>query len=211
MRARDLLAAGMVTAVVAACSKPAPDVVLEDPELAVFSAAAAREAASSFVSAQELARTEAPGPVRAAQPAPRKVAAPRRASPAEPVALDREPQPTLAVAEPEAAPAPMPGHEMIGPIAMAMPGPAEEEGEADAQGPDRAPGILIRGGVSGRDPCVTHRGGAPGEELPEIVRTGGVLVNDRTPPGVVRNTPTYATRGRAGPLGRGTSIRGGFR
>ena len=198
MRARYLLAAGMVTAVVAACSKPAPDVVLEDPELAVFSAAAAREAASAFVSAQELARAEAPGPVRAGQPAPRKVAAPRRASPAEPVALDREPQPTLAVAEPEAAPAPMPG-------------PAEEEGEADAQGPDRAPGILIRGGVSGRDPCVTHRGGAPGEELPEIVRTGGVLVNDRTPPGVVRNTPTYATRGRAGPLGRGTSIRGGFR
>jgi hypothetical protein len=91
----------------------------------------------------------------------------------------------------------------------AAPSGVSERGDAAGEAPRRSRGagpIIIRGGVSGRDPCAIH---LPGQGDVLTARGGGarrggisVLINDRRPPGIGVGNPSF-------PNQDGIGVRGG--
>lgn len=200
MRARKLVVAGLVTMVVLACSKPPEEVPVEDVSLALFASTASGSPLSPVASAAEIARPQAPSRGSATSRATTVAAAP--------LALEALPElkPAIAVMEAPAILGTAIDVEPIGAVAVAEPA-HDHSGEAEDE-PGRNPGIIIRGGTSGSDPCKIHPGTMPG--IGDVAVAGGVLINDRAPAGVGRNNPAL-NPGRASSPQRGTRFPGGIR
>ena len=182
MRARDLIAAGLVTAFLAACADTPENTSNEtDPafadelELALFGVTDA--GGGAVVSPIELAQPEGEGQAPRVTPVEHDHPGPDAAAPVELLGV---PVATLAMA----------GEPAVSQSALdaAMAGRVEVPERAAAGNDDDGGfdwgtlagigGIIIRGGVSGRDPCALHlpgRGGARG------LGGVGVLINDRGP------------------------------
>jgi hypothetical protein len=205
MRTRKLIVACMVTTVVVACSKPTDEVPpVEDLSLALFASTASGNTVAPVASPTELERPDAPRATSSQ--------AKRATVAAVPVALERMPELKAAIAtmdEPALLGTAVEPIEIVGPVAVAT-APAHDHAGEEGADEGRGPGIIIRGGVSGRDPCRIH--GTGGGAAPGDVAIGtGVLINDRTPPGVGRNNPAFNTgRSNSGPQ-RGSRFPGGIR
>jgi hypothetical protein len=187
MRARALAAAGLVTTLLSACSD-APDnpalgtdpAFAEELELAIFSSNLGASGESAVLSDVELARPESPGD------APRLTPSTQHqhpvAAPESPVELLGVPVATLAMAEEPAASAALPTREIVGAVEVPAAGRADrgaDNGDGDVwTGGRSGPTIIIRGGVSGRDPCALHLPGRGGSGALGAI---GVLINDRAP------------------------------
>jgi hypothetical protein len=235
MRARYLFAAGLVTAVLAACSKPSAEAALDvqadlmsEVELALASAANAAANGPAVVSDLELGQQ---GVLRGspATPPARAQSRPNRSRQSgDAVALLGQPVASVATVHEPVSIIPVQDVQVVGPVADAS-GGAADEGPAAGEGRSRGGwgGIIIRGGGTGNDPCVRHgpAGGAggnfPGDGgLPGAIATAaggdiigaiGVLINNRAPQ-IGRGGSGYPTsRGRPLQSTGGAVFRGGIR
>lgn len=213
MRARNLFAAGLITAI-AACSgsseesTPAAESdVLSELELGYFDAAVDGSAANPVLSPLELGTPAAPEGTTSSAPVA------RAPSPADGQAVARfaSLESRVAMAEPALA-APVEESEIAGPVTVpdrGATGHGAHEGEDHRPLAGVRPGIIIRGGLSGRDPCAIHLPGAgrPGGLLGGV----GVAINDRAPRGVGIGGVSYPNRGGSAAPRRGSSFPGGIR
>lgn len=200
MRARTPIAVLLVTATVAACSNPPAEVAIEsDPGFAselqlAISAANARDALS-VVSDLEVKQ---PVPAR---PDEQRSEAPRQSA---------GPAPVLAMTLPEpAVSAPtMPEPVIQGPVTpVSNAGADHDDHMSDGRRPTvgRRPGVIIRGGVDGRDPCVIHMPGGARGGMGGI----GILINNPLPR--VGGGAQYPGNGRGTSPGIGVVFYGGIR
>jgi hypothetical protein len=201
MRARNVLTPILVlTAVVSACSNPSGEVARDvDPnfaaelDLALFAGAEGEESSLAVVSDLELARPGGDGASPSVAPARRE---PVPAAPtARSVALLGEPLPLAEAVD--APPAPAGSMVLVGLPDVAEEGGADHGDHAgtEARTPGRSVGpIIIRGGVSGSDPCKLHIPGRGGLDPRGVI---GVLINDKVPYGIGRGNSTYPGRGRS--------------
>jgi hypothetical protein len=191
MRPLILLSVSLA-ALAAGCSEAASDAMEgadrsfeSELELALFGGA---EATTPVLSELELHRPEESLPAPASVPREQEPPAPIPETPS----LLGQPVAELAGADaPAVAVAGAPGEIELTPVAVADAGANADDGRA-ADAPRPATGgrtIIIRGGVSGRDPCKLHlpgAGGIAGVFSPDgargVLGTVGVMVNDRTPP-----------------------------
>jgi hypothetical protein len=186
VRAR-ILTTGLLVAVAAACSEPAPEPELDREEAALLDArlelalSAAGGAEAPIASDVEMNLPPKPAPSTPRTQSQRQKVAPiASAPPVEPMgvavqhdhATAPDPEPTLVSevlnprVDPDAAKATGPSAEpTAAPAAPAkggrgkpMPGEVVDVGRS---GPGRGPVVIIRGGGSGNDPCAIHmpRGG----------------------------------------------------
>jgi hypothetical protein len=218
-----LLVPVAVTAFAAACSGPGSETTANDSsfeselELAIFSG---RAETTPVLAEEELHRPETSQPAARVAPVPGAAA---RAPVAVEASLLGEPVVArLASDEPQVmAPTVDSGDLDVSPVAIRGSAVADEEGDAGeveaAQPTTRGRGIIIRGGVSGRDPCKLHlpgSGGIAGVLSPggmgRVLGTVGVMVNDRAPrlSGDRRRAPD---RRPAGPMMGGSVFRSSIR
>jgi hypothetical protein len=226
VRTRTILAAGLLTAVFAACSRPEPAAQPADTDtsapidLALYPPSTEPPIASELEAPRPPAPEVAPRPVpvarRNARPEPlgNAVAANRQSTAAESLTdtgapadprVDETEQ--VAVAGPAAEPAAGGG--------KPRPGMTDGAGRVPDPGPGRSGPVIIRGGVGGvDDDCVVHRSPPDVGDIRPPAGGTTVLINDRTPrrgpPQVADRSPPVADRTPARGIGsRGAAPRGG--
>ncbi len=200
MRVRIPIAALSITAAVAACSNPSADTVLaSDPTFAselelAISAASARDA-TPVVSELEVKQPLAARPDERVTEAPRATAGPA-------------PVLALAVPEPKVSAPIDPDPVIRGPVTpVSDSGHDHDDHMDDGRRPTvgARPGIIIRGGVDPRDPCVIHVPGGRGGGAGSI----GILINNPLPR--VGGGGRYPGDGRGTSPGIGVVFHGGIR
>jgi hypothetical protein len=211
MRAPILPVASLIVSLVAACSNPpvTADVQTDDSfsselELAIFAASGGDASSTQVVSDLEIRRPGPPAasPVSAAEE-------PRRAARV-------EPEPAVALAmlgEPVYSTPPLPEVETVTPVAVG--GGSDHHGHAGPvtgrPGGGRG-GVIIRGGVDGRDPCAIHFPGILSGSGGDLLGAIGVLINNPAPRHIGPSAPRGPSRrGSMIPRGGGGMLAGGIR
>ena len=188
---RALLLVTVTLALAAACSRPGPEEIIpassqfeSELELAILSG---RPDTPPELAPDELHQPEIHEP--ATRSAPRPDGDTRAPVAAEPSLLGDPIVAHLASAEPETlAPAPGAGAIDVTPVTVDGEAAAAEEGEDGPRLATPRGGIIIRGGVSGRDPCKLHlpgMGDIAGALTPDghggVLGGMGAMIHDRAP------------------------------
>lgn len=212
---------GLAIAVMGACSNPAADDALggesdlsSELELALFSASAMAPDEGAVVSALELARPRAPEQSASAPPAARSAApAAERADPVARLVLAE--MVTERMAPTELSPVTVVAGGSDAGDAAAEGGSGAERRDGPQVGRSGGRGIIIRGGVTGGDPCINH---APaGRRHSHARRRYSVCGPPRIPwrahqrqgPTRLRHRRVFGTRDGEDPVGEGRRLLSG--